>query len=92
MCLVGCFAILCQFTIIQPSFYGDCTFVKHYEQKIMSQNIEIIKMAMRLIVKAAVLAAGFSGRVRERSLKRLAWMDIDEKDGSSHKFVQKNLI
>jgi transposase InsO family protein len=46
----------------------------------MSQNIEIINIAMRLIVKAAVLAAGFSGRVRERSLKRLAWMDIDEKD------------
>jgi hypothetical protein len=30
----------------------------------MSQNIEIINMAMRLIVKAAVLAAGFSGRAR----------------------------
>jgi transcriptional regulator with PAS, ATPase and Fis domain len=46
----------------------------------MSQNIEIINMAMRLIVKAAVLAARFSGRARKRSLKRLARMEIDEKD------------
>ena len=46
----------------------------------MSQNIEIINIAVRLIVKAAVLAAGFSGRARKRNLKRLAGMDIDEKD------------
>ncbi|AQQ70981.1 hypothetical protein SMSP2_01345 [Limihaloglobus sulfuriphilus] len=46
----------------------------------MSQKIEIINIAVRLIVKAAVLAAGFSGTVRERSLKRLAGMDITEKD------------
>jgi hypothetical protein len=46
----------------------------------MSQNIEIINIAVRLIVKAAVLAAGFSGRSRKRSLKRLAGMDIEEKD------------
>jgi hypothetical protein len=46
----------------------------------MSQKIEIINVAVRLIVKAAVLAAGFSGRARKRSLKRLAGMDMDEKD------------
>ncbi|AQQ70500.1 putative transposase OrfB [Limihaloglobus sulfuriphilus] len=45
----------------------------------MSQNIEIINIAVRLIVKAAVLAAGFSGRARKRSFKRLAGMDIEEK-------------
>jgi hypothetical protein len=42
----------------------------------MSQNIEITNVAVRLIVKATVLAAGFSGRARKRSLKRLAGMDI----------------
>jgi transcriptional regulator with PAS, ATPase and Fis domain len=31
-------------------------------------------------VKAAILAAGFSGRVRKQSLKQLAGMDINEKD------------
>ncbi|AQQ70489.1 hypothetical protein SMSP2_00841 [Limihaloglobus sulfuriphilus] len=46
----------------------------------MSQNIEIINIAVRLIVKVAVLAAGFSERARKRDLKRLAGMDIDEKD------------
>jgi transposase len=46
----------------------------------MSQYIEIINIAVRLIVKASVLAAGFSGRACKRSLKRLAGMDIDEKD------------
>jgi transposase len=46
----------------------------------MFQNIEIVNIAMMLIVKASVLAARFSGRARKRSLKRLAVMDIDEKD------------
>jgi hypothetical protein len=45
----------------------------------MSQNFEIINIAVRFIVKAAVLAAGFFGRARKRSLKRLAGMDINEK-------------
>jgi len=46
----------------------------------MTKNIDIINAAVALIVKAAVLAAGFSGRARKRSLKRLAAMDVDEKD------------
>ena len=46
----------------------------------MTKNIDIINAAVALIVKAAVLAAGFSGRARKRSLKRLAAMDVNEKD------------
>ena len=46
----------------------------------MNQNIEVITYAVSLIFKAAIIAAKYSGRVRKRSLKRLAIMDIDEKD------------
>ena len=46
----------------------------------MTNNIEIINAAVTLIIKAAILAARFSGRTRKRSLKRLAKMDVDEKD------------
>jgi transposase len=46
----------------------------------MTKNIETIKAAVAIIIKAAVLAASFSGRVRKRSLKRLSKMDIDDKD------------
>jgi len=46
----------------------------------MATNIEIVNAAVTLIVKAAILAARFSGRARKRSLKRLASMDIDDKD------------
>ena len=46
----------------------------------MNQNIEVITYAVSLIFKAAIVAAKYSGRVRKRSLKRLAIMDIDEKD------------
>ena len=46
----------------------------------MTNNIEIVNAAMSLIIKAALLAARFSGRVRKRSLKRLSKMDADEKD------------
>ena len=46
----------------------------------MNQNIEVITYAASLIFKAAIIAAKYSGRVRKRSLKRLAIMDIDEKD------------
>ena len=46
----------------------------------MAQNTEIINAAVELIIKAAILAARFSGRARKRSLKRLAKMDIDSKD------------
>jgi predicted site-specific integrase-resolvase len=46
----------------------------------MNQNIEAITYAVSLIFKAAIVAAKYSGRVRKRSLKRLAAMNIDEKD------------
>ena len=46
----------------------------------MTNNIDIINAAVALIVKAAILAAGFSGRSRKRSLKRLAAMDVDAKE------------
>ncbi|MCJ7695654.1 MAG: DDE-type integrase/transposase/recombinase [Anaerolineaceae bacterium] len=46
----------------------------------MTKNLDIISAAVSLIIKAALLAARFSGRVRKRSLKRLAAMDSDTKD------------
>ena len=46
----------------------------------MTKNIDIINAAVALIVKAAILAARFSGRARKRSLKRLSKMDVDDKD------------
>ena len=46
----------------------------------MDNNRDTIIFAVSLILKAAVVAAKYSGRVRKRSLKRLAAMDIDEKD------------
>jgi putative transposase len=46
----------------------------------MSKNLDVITHAVTLIIKAAIIAARFSGRVRKRSLKRLAAMDLDAKD------------
>ena len=46
----------------------------------MSKNLDVITHAVTLIIKAAIMAARFSGRVRKRSLKRLAAMDADTKD------------
>jgi len=46
----------------------------------MPENIEIVNAAVALIIKAALLAAQYSGRVRQRSLKCLSKMDADEKD------------
>ena len=46
----------------------------------MINNIEIINAAVTVIIKAAIIASRFSGRARKRSLKRLAKMDIDNKD------------
>ena len=46
----------------------------------MNQNIEAITGAVSLIFKAAIVVAKYSGRVRKRSLKRLATMNVDEKD------------
>jgi len=46
----------------------------------MTKNIDTISAAVAIIIKAAILAASFSGRVRKRSLKRLTKMNIDNKD------------
>jgi len=46
----------------------------------MDKNLDIITYAVSLIIKAAIMAGRFSGRVRKRSLKRLAAMDADTKD------------
>ena len=46
----------------------------------MTKNIDTINAAVAVIIKAAVLATMFSGRVRKRSLKRLSKMDIEDKD------------
>jgi len=46
----------------------------------MNKNLDIINFAVSLIIKAALIAARFSGRARKRSLRRLATMDINEKD------------
>ncbi len=46
----------------------------------MDKNHDTIAFAVSLIIKAAIIAARFSGRVRKRSLKRLAAMDADTKD------------
>jgi len=46
----------------------------------MTNNIEIINAAVALIIKAAIIAARFSGRARKRSLKRLSKMDADAKN------------
>jgi transposase len=45
----------------------------------MADNVEIVNAAVSLLVRAALLAARFSGRVRQRSLKRLAAKDADAK-------------
>jgi hypothetical protein len=45
----------------------------------MAESLVILNAAVSLVIKAALLAARFSGRVRKRSLKRLATMDADAK-------------
>ena len=46
----------------------------------MNKNLDVITHAVTLIIRAAIMAARFLGRVRKRSLKRLAAMDADAKD------------
>ncbi len=46
----------------------------------MDKNLDIITYAVSLIIKAVIMAGRFSGRVRKRSLRRLAAMDADTKD------------
>ena len=53
----------------------------------MNPNIEVISYTVSLIIKATIVAARFSGRIRKRSLKRLAVMDIDEKDTSRSRWI-----
>ena len=45
----------------------------------MAENLEILNTAVSLLIKAALLAARFSGRVRQRYLNRLASRDVDAK-------------
>ena len=45
-----------------------------------NKNHDTITFAVSLIFKAAIVAAKYSGRVRKRSLKRLAAMDVDSRD------------
>ena len=47
----------------------------------MAENLDILNAAVSLLVRAVLLAARFSGRVRRRSLERLAAMDADAKAG-----------
>jgi hypothetical protein len=46
----------------------------------MDKNLDIISYAVTLIIKAAIVAARYSGIIRKRSLKRLSAMDADTKD------------
>jgi len=45
----------------------------------MAENLDILNTAVSLLIKAALLAARFAGRVRQRYLKRLANRDVDAK-------------
>jgi len=45
----------------------------------MAENLDILNTAVSLLIRAALLAARFSGRVRRRSLQRLAAKDADAK-------------
>jgi transposase len=46
----------------------------------MAENLDVVNTAVSLLIRATLLAARFSGRVRRRSLKRPAAMDADAKD------------
>ena len=43
----------------------------------MAENLDVLNAAVSLLIRAALLAARFSGRVRRRSLQRLASRDVD---------------
>jgi hypothetical protein len=45
----------------------------------MAENLDVLDTGVSLLIRAVLLAARFSGRVRRRSLKRLAAMDTDAK-------------
>jgi len=56
----------------------------------MDKNRDSITFAVSLILRAAIVTAKYSGRVRKRSLKRLAAMDINEKDKEILFLIDKN--
>ena len=41
---------------------------------VMTENLDLLNTAVSLLIRAALLAARFSGRVRQRSLTHLATM------------------
>jgi transposase len=45
----------------------------------MAENLDILNTGVSLLIRAVLLAARFSGRVRKRSLERLAAKDTDAK-------------
>jgi putative transposase len=45
----------------------------------MAENLDTLNTAVSLLIRAALLAARFSGRVRQRYLKRLVCRDVDAK-------------
>ena len=45
----------------------------------MAENLDVLNTAVSLLIKAALLAARFSGPVRQRYLNRLASRDVDAK-------------
>ena len=47
------------------------------DRRIMTENLDLLNTPVSLLVRAALLAARFSGRVRQRSLKRPAALDAD---------------
>ena len=54
------------------------------EINLMDKNHDTITFAVSLIFRAAIVAAKYSGRVRKRSLKRFAAIDINEKDNDGY--------
>ena len=42
----------------------------------MAEKLDILNTAISLLIRAAMLAARFSGRIRQRYLKRLASRDV----------------
>ena len=47
---------------------------------VMHKNLDVITYPVFLIAKADIMASGFSGRARKRSLKRLSRRDTDTKE------------
>ena len=75
--LVAIFTTFCYNLCLKLAFYIPRRNIK---TDIMNKNLDIINFAVSLIIKAALIAARFSGRARKRSLRRLATTDINEKD------------